>query len=43
MRILVVEDEPKLNELITARLKREHYSVDSCLTGSEAVDYLACV
>lgn len=42
MRILVVEDEPKLNELITARLKREHYSVDSCLTGSEVADYLAC-
>lgn len=42
MRILVVEDEPKLNELITARLRREHYSVDSCLRGDEAMDYLAC-
>lgn len=42
MRILVVEDEPKLNELITARLRREHYSVDSCLSGDAAMDYLAC-
>ena len=42
MRILVVEDEPKLNELITARLRREHYSVDSFLSGDAAMDYLAC-
>ena len=42
MRILVVEDEPKLNELITARLRREHYSIDSCLSGDAAMDYLAC-
>ena len=41
MRILVVEDEPKLNELITARLRREHYSIDSCLSGDAAMDYLA--
>ena len=41
MRILVVEDEAKLNELIVRRLKREHYSVDACLDGSEAMDYLA--
>lgn len=42
MRILVVEDEPKLNELIVKRLRREHYSVDACLDGREAMDYLAC-
>lgn len=42
MRILVVEDEPKLNELICARLRREHYSIDSCMTGDEAADFLAC-
>ena len=42
MRILVVEDEPKLNELITERLRREHYSIDSCLSGDAAMDYLAC-
>ncbi|MCD7761163.1 MAG: response regulator transcription factor [Clostridiales bacterium] len=42
MRILVVEDEPKLNELIVKRLRMEHYSVDACLNGREAMDYLAC-
>ncbi|MCC8183020.1 MAG: response regulator transcription factor [Clostridiales bacterium] len=42
MRILVVEDEPKLNELIVKRLQMEHYSVDACLNGREAMDYLAC-
>lgn len=42
MRILVVEDEPKLNELIVKRLRMEHYSVDACLDGREAMDYLAC-
>lgn len=42
MRILVVEDEPKLNELIAKRLRLEHYSVDTCLNGREAMDYLSC-
>lgn len=42
MRILVVEDEPKLNELICARLRREHYTIDSCMVGDEAMDFLAC-
>lgn len=42
MRILVVEDEPKLNELICKRLRLEHYSVDACLDGREAMDYLSC-
>lgn len=40
MRILVVEDEPKLNELIAKRLKQAHYSVDACTDGLEALDYL---
>ncbi len=40
MRILVVEDEKKLNELISNKLKKEHYSVDSCYDGSDALDYL---
>lgn len=40
MRILVVEDEPKLNELIARRLELEHYSVDRCLNGSDALDFL---
>ncbi len=42
MRILVVEDQPDLNEIIVRKLKSEHYSVDSCLTGDEALSYLAC-
>lgn len=40
MRILVVEDEPKLNELIVNRLKLEHYTVDTCMDGLDALDYL---
>ena len=41
MRILVAEDEKDLNRLISSRLKAEHYSVDSCFDGQEALDYLA--
>lgn len=40
MRILVAEDEHDLNDLITQRLIMEHYSVDSCYDGEEALDYL---
>lgn len=40
MRILVVEDEPQLNKLTSERLTRESYSVDSCLDGEEAWEYL---
>ena len=29
MRLLVVEDEKKLNELITKKLKKKYYKVDS--------------
>jgi len=39
MRILVVEDEPDMNELIVKKLQKEHYSVDSCMSGQEALDY----
>lgn len=42
MRILVVEDERKLNELIAKTLTRAHYSVDSCYDGVSALDYLKC-
>ncbi len=42
MRILVVEDEPRLCELTCARLRQEHYSVDGCQNGNDALDYLAC-
>lgn len=41
MRILVVEDERNLNELIVKKLKLEHYSVDACYDGKDAEDYLA--
>ena len=40
MRILVVEDEPQLNDLLVCQLQASHYSVDSCLDGSDALDYL---
>ena len=40
MRILIAEDEKDLNRLITSRLKAEHYSVDSCFNGQEALEYL---
>lgn len=40
MRILVAEDEKDLNRILTQRLNSEHYSVDSCLNGQEALDYL---
>ena len=40
MRILVVEDEPELNRLLTKRLKAAGYSVDSCADGRDALDHL---
>ena len=40
MRILIAEDEKDLNRIITGRLKEEHYSVDSCYDGQEALEYL---
>lgn len=41
MRILIAEDEKDLNQILKARLTAEHYSVDSCYDGQEALDYLA--
>lgn len=41
MRILVVEDEKSLNNIIVKRLAAERYSVDSCLDGLDAIDHLA--
>lgn len=40
MRILVVEDDVSLNRLITEKLKKEHYTVDSCFMGDEAVAFI---
>lgn len=41
MRVLIAEDETDLNKILSERLKAEHYSVDSCYDGQEALDYLA--
>ena len=38
MRILVIEDEKSLNEVIVNRLEDEHYGVDYCYDGKEALD-----
>ncbi len=43
MRILVVEDEKNLNNLITEKLRDIHYGVDSCFDGEEAIDYISMV
>ena len=40
MRILVVEDEKLLNEMITKTLVKEGYSVDNCFDGEDALHYL---
>ena len=40
MRILIAEDEKDLNLIISSRLADEHYSVDSCYDGEEALEYL---
>lgn len=40
MRILVVEDERDLNEIIGKQLDADGYSVDSCFDGEEAIDIL---
>lgn len=40
MRLLVVEDEVRLNSVISKRLIKEGYSVDSCFDGEEALSYL---
>lgn len=42
MRILVVEDEPDLNDVIVKKLESEHYAVDWCMNGDEALDYINC-
>ena len=43
MRILVVEDEKKINDIIVKTLKQEKYGVDSCVDGEEALDYIFSV
>lgn len=41
MRVLVVEDQPEMNALLVKQLTDAHYSVDGCLNGNDALDYLA--
>ncbi len=43
MRILVVEDEPNLNNVIAKRLKKEGYSVDSAFDGETASEYISSI
>ena len=40
MRILVVEDELDLNDIICNKLTKEGYNVDACFDGQAALDYL---
>lgn len=40
MRILIAEDEKDLNALIKKRLEEHCYSVDACLNGADALEYL---
>ena len=42
MKILVVEDQKDLNEIIVRKLKTEGYTVDAAFSGEEAEDFLAC-
>ena len=43
MRILIAEDERDLNKILAQRLIAEHYSVDSCMDGEAALDYLSLI
>lgn len=43
MRILIVEDELDLQNVLEKRLKAEHYSVDACANGNDAIDYIEMV
>lgn len=40
MRLLVAEDEKDLNRVITKRLEKEGYTVDSCFDGEEALNFI---
>lgn len=40
VRLLVVEDQKDLNEIISRKLAKEGYAVDSCFDGKDAVLYM---
>ena len=39
-RILIIEDEKNLNNIIVKKLVMEKYGVDSCFNGDDALDYI---
>lgn len=41
MRLLVAEDKPDLNTIICRTLEKNHYTVDSCLDGEDALHCLS--
>ena len=41
MRLLVVEDEEDLNEIIVKELRSQGYLVDTCFDGNTALDYFS--
>lgn len=40
MRVLIVEDEQDLQNILVKRLNTEHYSVDACGNGEDALNYI---
>lgn len=42
MRVMVVEDQKSLNKVVSEKLKKEGFAVDSCFAGDEAEEYLTC-
>ena len=40
MRVLLVEDDPKLNHSLKYQLEKENFIVDSCSDGEEALSYI---
>lgn len=40
MRVLIVEDEKELRDILIKRLQNAKYSVDGCQDGQEAMDYI---
>ena len=43
MRLLVAEDEKRLNKIICEALEDEGYSVDACFDGEQALEYARAV
>lgn len=43
MKILVVEDEKQLNDVIVRKLKIEGYTVDACFDGEEALSFIESI